>query len=200
MPFTGQLEPRNEFNRDMFGSRLSRDVVTGKHVHGNGCSLECKALREYYTMFAFSCDDCPTCFRDLDRLIFCEHSPAAQAYEQGRRTREIDEFFLMGGQLPCQYSGKYGCIGPGCCYRRQWDLSRAPEACLSVTREAQQELRLEMAARRDRWAAAHDLPIYNTPINKSEVFFRDLDNRSDMQWVDKDVCWLRGQPIPDSVP
>lgn len=227
---TLELEPRNQQNRNMFGSRLSLDIVTGQFVHGKGCRLEYQVLRDYYTEFDFGCGSlgsCPACAEhplegDLRTLangnivdavpaewrrrreehpIFCRHSPAARAYVQGRRTKEVDEFFVDGGESMLGSKGKRDAISS--MKYVQWDLSQAPEACLSVTLAAQQQLRIEMAVRRDRWAAAHGLKVnkvYNDVTREwqtdSERFFDSMHlNPDDLLSASTGRC-VQGQPIP----
>ena len=124
--------------------------MTGTFVHDRRqCRAEYEVLRDYYFNGLHACCinslGCRTCvfeFEKTGRPAVCRRSSAVRAYVQGRRTKGMDDFFSGGGVTPHTWR-------PNAHVR--WDMSQAPEECISVTREAQQELRLEMAERRSRF-------------------------------------------------
>lgn len=193
-PESRQLHPRNERNRALFRCPLSRDPATGAYVHGVGCRAEFEVLRDYYfdklQNMCVGSLGCPTCvikFEKTQRPAVCPRSSGVRAYVQGRRTKEMDEFFSNGGVTPHNWDPNA---------HVQWDMSQAPEECVSVSTEAQQELRLEMAERRFRFFLAHAVTgrdVLNS-YERPEQYFEHFEHHYQGEW--RCGC-VRGTPIPD---
>ena len=102
----------------------------------------------------------------------------------------MDVFFCGGGVTPHEWRPDSYV---------QWDMSQAPEECLSVSREAHDELRQEMSERRFRFFLAHaHTDDFHDFFEDPEGFFKRYEQYDEQDDSKEWRCeCARGTPIPD---